>query len=164
MGDERDDDLMPDVPRSAIVVHTPQEARALARKISGARLNNELEFHCITCGWGGTLQFDADDMEALQGDIRAYSGPCGTCGSQTLVPKDSLFGSSFRSIDEQVRENKESDWRGQARVLVDTVKQEMLAGSLFDGAGASVDDSDLPSADDIGIEGMKPFGGNDDSR
>jgi len=55
-----------------------------------AVVSNELEFKCVGCGWSRTLSFDADEMVALNGNIRAYSGPCPKCANMTLIPMSSF--------------------------------------------------------------------------
>jgi hypothetical protein len=137
---------------TALARKQQSEARSQALAIAGKRPNVEV-FWCVSCGFsdgghaddgapvvkyprGLSLEFAADEVEALGGDIRSYGGPCPVCNSMTLVPMDE-FGPEFKSLREEVGESKRREYAEQAEVqadiLVDRVKQE-IAGSVFSGA------------------------------
>src|SRR3989304_5503702 len=79
-----------DVTSSAIVT-TRQEAKALARSMFGDDQPGRMRFICVACGWDKTLEFDEAEIAALGGDISEYSGPCGSCNCQMLVPHGSIL-------------------------------------------------------------------------
>lgn len=167
-----DDPVLPDSPKSNLVVRDKDEASSLARKVGGQLPPDECRFHCITCGWDKTLKFDQDEIDSLGGDITQYSGPCPECGSMTLTPRDHLIGSDFKSIQDRAQANKRKDYEEQADVLVDRVKQEV--GGIFGGTAAhkpgeefgnepeKKDEeqvpgrkSDLPESDDVDMGDLK---------
>lgn len=168
-------ELKPDVPPSTALVRTGEEAHKLAAKMGGEPPPNECRYSCISCGWDGTLSFDDDEIAALDGDIRNYSGPCPgfvkdkagkdtgeKCGAMTLAPRETLAG-KYASIDDRARHTRQAEYKEQAEVqaevLVATVKHE-LGAAVAAAAGmpmpvglpmtppATPDRSDLPAADD----------------
>lgn len=158
-----------DVPTgSALTVATsPEEVRALALRQAGVIPPNELEFHCMNCGDSKSLRFSKDEMDALDGDLRLYTGPCWKCGYQTLRPKDSFTGGP--TIMERHRQEKMADYKDQADVLVSRFKEEVVStflGGAPAGAappevqepaappGAQVDG--LPDVDAVSVDGLTP--------
>jgi hypothetical protein len=96
-----------------------------------------MEFHCMTCGWSGSLHFDKDEMEALDNNIRDYTGPCprkdpAPCGMMTLTPKDALWGNDFPSMSALAQKNKRAEARVNAEEFVDVVAEKV--GDMMGGA------------------------------
>lgn len=149
-----DDQKMPpgeqgysDIPQSSAIVKNSDQARALALKMAGEEPPDECRFHCVTCGWNQTLKFEEEEIAALGGDITRYTGPCppnqNGCGNMTLVPHARLMGQEFETVYQRAKKDRTEEYKEQAKVLVDTVKEEIVGGSLFDGGPQE------PSAGDI---------------
>ncbi len=159
-----------DVPTGSAIVKTTDRAQALARKMAGELPPNECRFHCITCGWSKTLQFEEDEIEALGGDITGYGGPCPECSSMTLVPYARLMGGDIKTINERARETRREEFKEQADVFVDRIKEEVAAvttGTIFDGApkeptaeetagGTTTTRDEYPDADDVDTSDLRP--------
>jgi len=172
--DETVPNFKPDVPSaSTALAKSPKEVRELARKVSGQDVPNECLFCCITCGWKGTIRFEEVEIEALGGDITAYGGPCTGCDSMTLTPHDSLFGRDVQTIFERAKKHRLEEARENADVLVGRLREEVVSvmtGSTLHQTPeehhdpAQVHDprppgqraEDLPDADDVAIDGLKP--------
>lgn len=172
--DETVPNFKPDVPASSssAIVKSPDQAKALARKIAGEELPGECRFHCVTCGWNKTLKFEDDEIAALGGDITAYGGPCPDCESMTLTPHAGLMGDDVKTIYERAKKNRREEYAEQADVLVDRVKQEIgsvMGGSTLDPTPEEEHDpdnvhdprppgqrDDLPDADDVDSSGLDP--------
>jgi hypothetical protein len=165
MADE--DGFKPDVPRgSSLAVRTPDEARALARRMAGEPEHDRCRFACVMCGWDKTLHFDEDECAALGGDIRSYGGPCQGCNSMTLQPWDTIEHGAFKSIHEMVSTNRKKEYGEAADVFIEKVKANVgnmmsgvVPGSTLDpdpapSAGPSRDH--LPDADGVDLSEMKP--------
>lgn len=175
MADE--EGIKPDVPTStAIVPSTHREAVKLARVISGDLPNNRGLFWCMTCGLkdgdvckyprGLTLDFDEDEMQALDGDPYNHQGPCPICGSQTLVSMDMMGGSDF-SIRGKASANRRKEYGEAADVFFEKAQEKiggMLAGVV---PGSTLSDpnpapaggpsrDDLPDANDVDLSDLKP--------
>jgi hypothetical protein len=160
--------VLSDVPTGLAVVPKGANVAALARRMAGELVQNEMEFHCIACGWNKSLHFDPDEIEALGGNIRDYTGPCPGCSGQTLTPKDAFWGKDFPSMSALAAKNKRAEARVQAEEFVDVVAEKvgnMIPGmgipspTIEDpeapGAGAGpVDKSDLP--DEIDLSKLTP--------
>jgi len=150
--------LLPDVPETGSALALSHgEATALALKMAGEPPPDECRFHCIMCGWNKTLKFEEEEIEALDGDITSYGGPCGGCKSMTLVPHNKLAGDHGKSILDQVRDNQREEAEINADVLVDRVKQEVATVFGQGGMPPVVGDDprdDLPDAADVDMEGM----------
>ncbi|RLB38700.1 MAG: hypothetical protein DRH30_11085 [Deltaproteobacteria bacterium] len=134
MENDSDPSFMPDVQPSGSAIVKHEEATALARKIAGEDPPDECRFHCVTCGWGKTLKFEEDEAAALAGDITSYGGPCGECGSMTLVPYASLMGDETKTVLQNAKAIRREEYQEQAEVLVDRVKSEvavMMGGSTL---------------------------------
>lgn len=164
-----DPNVKPDVPPglALALVPTGSGASTLARRIGGEIVKNEMVYHCMTCGWSGSLQFDPEEIEALNNDISNYSGPCpgkdkvtgSPCNCMTLVQKDTLFGKDFPSMSDLAARNKRSEARVQAEEFVAVVKEsvgDMLTGSTLsqptiqDPEDAPIGPSDdLPATPDL---------------
>lgn len=179
MADEKQTvpEFQPDVPQTGVAIVKHDDARALAKRMAGEEAPNECHFHCITCGWSKTLQFEEDEIVALGGDITNYGGPCpseGGCGSMTLVPRASLMGDDVGTIYSKAKANRRKEYEEQAGVLVDKVKDEIanvMAGSTLSptleeehdpddvhdprSAAARTRDEGLPDADSIDPSTMK---------
>jgi hypothetical protein len=165
MSDE--EGFKPDVPKgSALAVKTPDEARAIVRRLSDEPTPDRCRFHCVMCGWNGTLHFDADEITAL-GDVRSYGGPCQGCNSMTLQPHDTIAGGAFKSIHEMASNNRKKEFGEAADVFIEKVKENV--GSMFTGGavpGSTLSDPSpapsgpsrdhLPEADDVDLSDMKP--------
>lgn len=138
------------------------DAKALARRVAGQIVKNEMEFHCMACGWSKSLRFEPDELEALDNNIRDYTGPCPGCGAMMLTPKDVLWGNDFPSMSELARKNKREDAKVQAEEFVDAAAKkvgEMMGGAAIpkptiEDPGESPDRSDLPEEPDT--SGLKP--------
>lgn len=162
--------VRPDVQGSSAIVKDTREAASAITRMTGKPPNEET-YWCMGCGFvedqnnprsvkhpsGLTLRFDEDEIEALGGDLSAYTGPCPVCNYMTLVPKSKFAGGT---INEGALEQKKKDWQGQAGAIVDAVKQEIAGGSIFDGSmSAAADAADReaghapPGADDLPDEG-----------
>lgn len=168
-----DPDALPDVPTGTAIVRDQKEAAALAKKMGGETPPDECEFHCISCGKRVTLKFEQDEIEAMDGDITTYSGPCPSCSYMTLRPREHLLGPEFKSISQRQSEIKKQEYEQQADVFVDRVKQEV--GGIFQGTAAhrpgeefgdepeNIDEEavpgqkkqDLPDADDVDLSDLK---------
>lgn len=152
-------------PGTAIIT-TEAEAADLVGRISGNRPNTGL-FWCVSCGFaehpewqrGLSLEFPEGELAGLGGDVYNYTGPCKECGCQTLVRYDSLAGD--KSLDAMEREYALEAARMNARVLVDTVKDEFMSMGMSPssaqkaGSEQSGPLSDLPDADDVDVEGFR---------
>lgn len=158
-----------DVPKgSALAVTSPEQAQALARRMAGILPPDELEFHCMNCGQSKTLKFDPEEIEALNDDIRTYTGPCWNCGYQMCRPKDAFSGEE--PITVAAKKARTAEYKEQAAiqadVLADRMKQEVA--SLITGvpvppaaqtvtapAPANTYD-DLPDASTVSVDDIKP--------
>jgi len=177
---EEDNDIpvRPDVTGGSALVATDREAGAAIARMTG-KPRNEETYWCMGCGFvedqnnptsvkypkGVTLHFDEEEIEALGGDLSSYTGPCPVCKYMTLVPMSKFGGGTIQG---DAMEQKKKDWDGQARAIVDTVKNEIAGGSIFDGSmGAAADAADreaghapptddLPDADAVNDEDLKP--------
>jgi len=127
VSDEKEIKVYSDVPTGSALAlaHTPEQAQALARRIAGELPPDECEFHCVNCGQSKTLKFEPDEMEALDGDIRGYTGPCWSCGYMTLRPKDEFVNGE--TISAAARKQRLAEYHEQADVLVNRVKQEVAS-------------------------------------
>ena len=126
-----------DVPTSGAIVRSQNEARKLALKISGKTPPNECRFNCPMCGWDKTLQFEADEIEALGGDITSYAGPCPGCQNMTLVPHTHLLGEEFTPAYQRAQENMRKQYEEQADVFLDKATEkvaEMMSGGAMPNA------------------------------
>lgn len=146
MGNE----IKPDVPTGLAVIPHGANVHALARRTAGEVLQNELSFHCMSCGQDKTLQFDDDEMAALDNNIRDYTGPCWNCQCMTLVPKDAFFGHDFPSMTDLAHKQKRKDARVQAEEFVEVLKENV--GGMITGAAAAAKpetmDGSAPSTPD----------------
>lgn len=159
--DETVPDFKPDVPEQSTgtaIVRTSDETKALALKIAGEELPDECRFHCVTCGWNKTLKFEEAEIEALGGDITAYTGPCPECESETLTPHAALMGRDVQSVYERAKKNRLEEYREQADVLVDRVKQEV--GSVM--SGSAFDQTPEEQHDPANVHDPRPPGQRDD--
>jgi hypothetical protein len=155
-------------PRGGAIVKTSAGAQALARALAGELPPNKCQFHCVTCGFVDpstgkakrqylTLEFDEDEIEALGGDVRSYSGSCPDCDHDTLVPFDMMMGSDF-NIRGAAQANRRQEYEEQAQVFIDKAK-EAVVGVM---GGSSLDQTpeertgadDLPDAADVDVSGM----------
>lgn len=161
--------LKPDIQTgTALAVTNPQDARALVRRMSGEEPHDRCRFHCVMCGWNGTLHFDPDEVAALGDDVRSYGGPCQGCQSMTLQPHDTIAGGAFKSIHEMASANKKKEYSEAADVFIDKVQGRV--GEMFTGVipGSTLSDptpasepngpsrDHLPEADDVDLSDMKP--------
>jgi hypothetical protein len=164
VADEDDIYMRPDVPTTGAIVKTQDEARTLAKRISGDA-PNEMLFKCVMCDFKQTLRFEDDEIEALGGDISTYGGPCPKCKSMTLVPMSQLFP-DFLSAEQRARRNRKEEFTEAAEVFTDVVAKKvgsLVTGSTLDPTPEETglqdpDRSDLPSADDVDLSGLKPRG------
>lgn len=149
--------VRPDVPTSGAIVRTQNEARTLALKMAGKTPPNECHFVCPLCGWDKTLQFTADEIEALGGDITSYAGPCPGCDSMTLVPRSHLMGEEFTPAYQRAQENMRKQYEEQADVFLDKATDkvvEMMAGGTIPGRPSPQADTEPPPEDDL--SGLTP--------
>jgi predicted RNA-binding Zn-ribbon protein involved in translation (DUF1610 family) len=121
MGDE----LKPDVPTGLAVIPQGAKASALARHTTGELPPNKMEYHCPACGKSCTLEFDEDEMLALDNNIRDYTGPCPSCGAMMLTPKDTYWGKDFPSMNQLANDGKRAEFRAQAEEFVSVVKDSI---------------------------------------
>jgi len=157
-----------DVPTgSALAISTPNDAKALVRRMSGDEQPDRCRFHCVMCGWNGTLHFDADEIAAL-GSVRDYTGPCQTCNSQTLQPHDTIENGAFKSIHEMASNNRKKEYSEAADVFIDKVSGKV--GDMFSHGGpmpgstmsepsappSGPSREHLPDAGDVDLTDMKP--------
>jgi len=153
---------------SALAIKTPDEARAIVRRMSGDDMPDRCRFHCVMCGWNGTLHFDADEIAAL-GDVRSYGGPCQGCNSMTLQPHDTIEGGAFKSIHEMASSNRKKEYSEAADVFIERVKDNVgsmmtgiVPGSTLDGAEAPAAPAPgpsrehLPDEDSVDISKLRP--------
>lgn len=134
------DQVKSDVPVGLATIPKGMSAAALARRTAGEIVQNEMEFHCMSCGWSKSLQFDKDEMEALDNNIREYTGPCpgvladgSVCGMMTLTPKDVLWGNDFPSMSTLAQKNKRAEARVNAEEFVGVVVEkvgDMMGGGI----------------------------------
>jgi hypothetical protein len=173
MADEEDTGLpvevwKSDVPKgSSLAIATPNDAKALVRRMSGEDEPDRCRFHCVMCGWNGTLHFDADEIAAL-GDVREYTGPCQKCNSQTLQPHDQIANGAFKSIHEMASTNRKKEFGEAADVFIEKVQSrvgDMFGGVAMPGSTLGQDPAPpssgpsrehLPEADDVDLTNMKP--------
>lgn len=169
-------DLPPDVRSTAIVPRSADEAKALARRISGDIPPNQGVFWCLTCGFrdgnvtkypkGLTLDFDREELDALGGDPYGYNGPCPICNMMTLVGLHTIASDDFRTVHDRASANRKRDIIEATDVVLDKVQERV--GGIFAGglAGAAAAQSsgdrppgqrdDLPDAGDVDLSGVKP--------
>lgn len=161
----------------ALVVSTPAQASALARRIAGGAPPDEATFWCMTCGFqdeatgqvkyprGLTYKFDDDELEGLGGDPYKWAdhNPCPVCNSMTLVPWDSLGDRSF-SIKGSAKEERRREYKEQAEVQAEVFGKkivEVMAGSVLDGAmkdpaeAEEGPEHDYPDASEVDTSDMK---------
>jgi len=159
-------DVKSDVPVGLMTIPKGASAHAIARRTTGDIIQNELEFHCMSCGWNKTLHFDADELEAI-GSIRDYTGPCPGCDMMTLVPKEAFWGKDFPSMNESSIKQKKEDAKVKAEAFVDALTDKvgpMIAGSMPKPSGdaAPADAPDAPAApdadlpDEVDLTKLKP--------
>lgn len=160
--DETVPDFKPDVPESTALVKTAEETKALALKMAGEELPNQCRFHCITCGWNETLEFEDGEIQALDGDITSYGGPCppdrGGCGSMTLTPHIGLFGPEMRTIYERAKKNRLEEAEENAEVLVSRIKKEVVSVM----SGSTLDSTPEEQHDPANVHDPRPPGQRDD--
>ncbi len=158
-------DLRNDVPAGLATIPKGMNATALARATAGEIAPNRLEYHCGACGWSGTIEFEPEEIEALGGNIRDYSGPCPNpvtrCGCMTLTPKDVYWGKDFPSMSAMAQKGKREDARINAEELVNAVVEKvgpMMGGSMpkptIEDPEDSSNRSDLP--DEADASKLKP--------
>lgn len=156
------------------IVRSQEETRAALQRVVHGKASNEEVYWCMSCGFcedasdpskvrypkGLTLQFTEEEIEALGGDLSAYTGPCPCCDFMSLVPMDRFQGST---IAQRSRENRDAEYKQQAQAFVGVVKDELTKGSIFHGgmAGAAQDaepegTDDLPDADQVDDADLKP--------
>ena len=142
-------------PATAIQKRTKEETQHALQRVAHGKAPNEEVYWCMSCGFakdpndpskveypkGLTLQFSPDEIEALGGDLTAYSGPCPCCEFMSLVPMDKFTG---QSIHQMARENREVENREMAKAFVDVVKEEIAGGSIFSGGMADPTASAAP--------------------
>lgn len=158
------DKVKPDVPTGLAVIPKGMSATTLAKRTAGEIVQNELEFHCMTCGWSGSLHFDKDEMELLDNNIRDYIGPCPRqtpepCGMMTLTPKDVLWGSDFPSMSALAQKNKRAEARVNAEEFVDVVAEkvgDMMGGGKPAAAPADPEKRGDVPADDVDVTKLTP--------
>lgn len=166
--------LLPDVQSTALAPLSSKEATALARAMGGDLPPNRGVFWCLTCGFkdangkrkherGLTMEFDEEEMLALEGDPYAYKGPCPVCHSNTLVDFASMGGSDF-SIRGRAGENRQREYGQAADIFLDKVT-DRIGGMMGGAVAASTDGAspqstttrdDLPDANDIDLGNLKP--------
>lgn len=165
-----------DIQSTAIVPVSHREATKLARVNSGELPSNRGLFWCMTCGFndesgaskhpkGLTLDFDEEEMAALNGDPYNHSGPCPVCNKDTLVDMLMMGGEEF-SIRAKAKETRKQEYSEAADIFLDKVQGkvgEMLGGVM---PGSTLSDptptqdgpsrENLPDADDVNLDSMKP--------
>jgi len=152
---------------TALAKLVPGGGKTLARRTAGQLPPDEMRFHCSNCGENKTLKFEKDEIEALNGDISEYTGPCWGCGTMMLMPYDSLWGSEFPSMHERAREAKRQETKEMVHDVVEAVTDKvggMIPGMGKQPAAAPAEDaptgapdrSDLPAADDVNVDELKP--------
>jgi hypothetical protein len=139
-------DWKKDVPESSgtAIVKDAGEARRLARRMAGQDEKRCL-FNCVTCGWEKTLEFDDDEIVALGGSVRNYSGPCPGCNSMTLLPKDEMFGGE-KNVMEMASEHRRAEYGEAADVFLDKAAQKL--GEMMSGGAATVPAAESPVVPD----------------
>jgi len=161
----------------AIVVSSPQQASALARRIAGGAPPDEATFWCMSCGFvdqqtdkvkyprGLTYKFDEDEMLALGGDPYKWAlhNACPVCDSMTLVPWDQLGDRSFTVLG-AAKEERHREYKEQAEVQAEVFGKkivQVMAGSVLDGAmkDPAEDDGeperDYPDASEVDTSDLK---------
>jgi hypothetical protein len=165
---DKEEGLKPDVPQgSVLAIRNPEDARALVRRLSDEPTPDRCRFHCVMCGWNGTLHFEPDEVAAL-GDVSTYGGPCQGCQSMTLQPHDAIAGGAFKSIHEMASNNRKKEYSEAADVFIDKVSGrvgDMMTG-VMPGSTLSPDPGQMPSAGpsrdhlpdagDVDLSNMKP--------
>lgn len=148
----------PDVPAEkgsgVALARFGNNSAALARSIAGETVPDECRFHCMSCGADKTLKFEEDEISALGGDVRSYTGPCWSCDLMTLVPRDVLIG-DVTSINERA----DQEYKKKIDVALDAVEQRVgkVLGGMVPKAPAVVDEhEDLPDAKNVNISDLKP--------
>ena len=160
------DQVRSDIPAGLAVIPKGADVHALARRMGGEIVQNEMEFHCLSCGWSKSLQFDADEMEAMDNNIRDYTGPCpgklpdgSTCGMMTLTPKDALWGNDFPSMSSLAQKNKRADARVNAEEFVGVVAEkvgEMMGGGIPKPTISDPADEKKDAAEEIDTSKLTP--------
>jgi hypothetical protein len=132
-----------DVPASGTaIVKDANEARRLARRMAGEDEKRCL-FNCVTCGWEKTLEFEDDEIGALGGSVRNYTGPCPGCQSMTLLPKDEMFGGE-KNVMEMASEHRRAEYGEAADVFLDKAAQKL--GDIMSGGAAPAPAAGSPAA------------------
>lgn len=180
---EEDNDIpvRPDVDaRASAIVKSEDAAKQALARMTG-KPDNEETYWCMGCGFqtepdnprkiaypsGLTLQFEPDEIAALDGDLTNYTGPCPCCNCMTLVPKSKFGGETIVGTS---RKQVEAEQRQAAKVFIDEAKQQIANGSIFSGSMAPAADAadaeaghppegyggDLPDAGDVNESDLKP--------
>lgn len=131
-----------DVPTSSAIVSTRQDAKALARSLFGDSQSNRMRYICIACGWDKTLEFEDDEIAALGGDIAEYSGPCGQCNCQTLVPHGSILAGT--NIEEAAQKNFHKQIDDASDLVLDKI--EARVADFITGGPAKKPEAPVPGA------------------
>jgi hypothetical protein len=153
-------ELLGDVPQTSAIVTTRQEAKALARSMFGDDQPGRMRFICVACGWDKTLEFDEAEIAALGGDISEYSGPCGSCNCQMLVPHGSILAGT--NIAEAAQKSFYKQVDDASDLVLDKVESRIAdfmtgggakkpdAAPAAAPAGGPITRDDLPDADTVG--------------
>lgn len=172
---EKTPQAQPDIRSTAIVPASHKEATRLARVVSGDLPPNRGLFWCMTCGFneggvskyprGLTIEFDDEELKALDGDPYSYQGPCPVCTSLTLVDMAMMGGDHF-SIRGQASANRKKEYGEAADVFFEKAGEKL--GAIMGGVmpGSTLNDPSpppsgpsrdhLPEADDVDISDLKP--------
>jgi hypothetical protein len=141
---------------TAIVPASHKEAAQLARIVGGELPSNRGVFWCMTCGFskdgesskyprGLTLDFDDDEMKALDGDPYSHQGPCPVCNKDTLVNYAMMGGEHF-SVRGRASENRRKEYSEAADVFFEKARENI--GSVLTGVvpGSALSDPSPPSS------------------
>lgn len=122
-----------DSPTSTAIVTTQQESKALAKSFFGDH-PTRTRFVCIGCGWDKTLEFEAEEIAALGGNMSDYSGPCGGCNCMTLVPYGSILAGT--NIEEMAGKNFQKQIEDASDIVLDKLESRVV-NLMTGGAGAA---------------------------
>lgn len=147
-----------------IIVRTPEQARALAKRMFGELPKNEMRFLCATCGWDKTLAFDEEEIAALGNDISSYGGPCPQCKYMTLAPYGDILAGT--NIQKMAEESYFQQIDQAADIVLDKVQDrvaDLMTGTPRAAKAApakpgpvAVSREDLPDASTVSDEDLTP--------
>lgn len=162
-------ELAPTKRHNPIALAEVPEAEARAQSIRSSYLattpaseqQTSMRYHCMSCGWNKTLEFDPDDpvdAQAIEDGLANYGGPCPAegCGYMTLVPHDGL--GHHETFNDLAMQQKAHEAGVMADAVIDRIEQR--AGDVILGpaarAAAEAGEGHEADAPDPSVSGELP--------